>query len=181
MGGSRVRLSARIVLKSVEKSLRRLRGAYTRRTLWPRKEPASRPYKPRENSSPVRQNSTPLFPDVCSPASFPAARAGGEAKRRNTGRASSSVLTLQLGLPWDSFAAQRKRYSRGDEEPLRVGAKPLCICETTRTRFGQRHRHENGSFQRNEIGLTMMGLYPLVSKSSWMIQPMMTIVMTESR
>jgi len=32
---------------------------------------------------------------------------------------SSPMLTLQPGLSWDSFAAQRKRYSRGDEEPLR--------------------------------------------------------------
>lgn len=43
-------------------------------------------------------------------------------KRRDVTRddsASSSVITLQLGLPGDSFAAQRKRYSRGDEELLR--------------------------------------------------------------
>lgn len=51
---------------------------------------------------------------------------------------SSSVLTLQLGLPWDSFAAQRKRYFRGDEEPFAWARSRCVFARPPTTSFGQR-------------------------------------------
>lgn len=159
----------------------------------PRKEPASRP------TSHVRIPLPDRLPRHFAPTFRSRLSLRSVERRRDVtrgDRASSSVLTLQLGFSWGSFATQLKRYSQGDEELLR--GRETVLARLPATRFGQqwincrtvvvcyvarglnRGRHENGSFQRNEIGLTTMGLYSLISESSWLIQPT-TIVMTESR
>lgn len=63
----------------------------------------------------------------------------------------------------DAAIYLRDRQQRDSDDGLIAESPRRMLC-TARLNRG---RHENGSFQRNEIGLTMMGLYLLVSENSW--------------
>lgn len=186
MGGPRLRLSLRANRPEERVKISEDIAARTRRTLWPCKEPASRPRSHvRISLSPDRipRHFSPTFARPL--ASLPAARADGEAQRRtNTGR---PRLILDANN-WDYPGTLSPLDVKDIPEETRsrcVGAKPPVYLQDRATRFGHRwincrtvvsrrvyvarglnrDRHENGSLQRNELGLTMMGLYPLLSES----------------
>lgn len=153
--------------------------ARIRRTLWPHKEPASRPTShvriPLPPYSILYHFSPTLVRQHLSLQPMPAVRRSDVTRDFS---ASSSVLTLLTGITlglfcrsmWKIFLRRRRAAAWVQsccifERPptTRFGRWINCRTVSSYVMCGLRDRHENESFQRNEIGLTTMELLYLLA------------------